>query len=112
MFFGRLGRLWYMKYIIVSVLGVLFVGFLEDNSLWAHLRNKQRIEELDAEIKRYTQNHQNDQKQIRELQENPKAVEKIARERYFMKADDEDIFVMNDETEEVNHHATDDETIK
>jgi cell division protein FtsB len=28
---------------------------------------------------------------------NPKAIEKIARERYFMKADDEDVFVLSDD---------------
>ena len=28
---------------------------------------------------------------------NPSAITKIARERYFMKADDEDIFVLSDE---------------
>ena len=34
---------------------------------------------------------------LRELETNPKAIEKIARERYFMKADDEDIFVLSDD---------------
>ena len=28
---------------------------------------------------------------------NPKAITKIARENYFMKADDEDIFVLSDD---------------
>ena len=32
----------------------------------------------------------------------PKAMEKIARERYFMKADDEDIFVLSDDGEMEN----------
>ena len=39
-------------------------------------------------------------RQIRALNRNPKAVERIARERYFMKADDEDIYVMRDDSEE------------
>ena len=38
-----------------------------------------------------------DQEKIRTLDSNPKAIEKIARERYFMKADDEDVFVLSDD---------------
>ena len=74
------------KYTIVCLLGVLIVGFLDENSIWSHFKNKQRISELEAEI--------------RELNRNPKAMEKIARERYFMKADDEDIFVLSDDDRE------------
>ena len=36
----------------------------------------------------------------------PKAMEKIARERYFMKADDEDIFVLSDDERSTNTFAT------
>ena len=38
-----------------------------------------------------------DMRELRMLDRNPKAIEKIARERYFMKADDEDIFVLSDD---------------
>ena len=31
------------------------------------------------------------------MSKDPKAMEKIARERYFMKADDEDIYVLSDD---------------
>ena len=109
-FLGSIRRLWYMKYLVVVVLGVLFVGFLDDNSLWAHMRNKQRIAELNEEIERYDKAYQRDQSQIRALQRSPKAIEKIARERYFMKADDEDIFVLSDDLEEPKTPATDNET--
>ena len=36
------------------------------------------------------------------LEADPKAMEKIARERYFMKADDEDIFVLEDDPKNTN----------
>jgi cell division protein FtsB len=78
-------------------LGVLIVGFLDENSLWSHLKNQHRISELQEEIDKYNAENQRDQAQIRELDRNPKAIEKIARERYFMKTDDEDIFVLSDD---------------
>ena len=38
-----------LKYAVVCVVGVLIVGFLDENSLWNHLKNRQRIEELAEE---------------------------------------------------------------
>jgi len=86
-----------LKYTVVCVLGVLIVGFLDENSIWNHFKNQQRISELEDEIGKYNAAYERDQAQIRELNRNPKAMEKIARERYFMKADDEDIFVLSDD---------------
>ena len=95
-FFLRMGRLWYMKYVVVLVLGLLYVGFLDENSFWAHRRNTQRIDDLTSEIASYKATYDKAQSQLDELEKDPKAVEKIARERYFMKAKDEDIFVLNE----------------
>jgi cell division protein FtsB len=41
--------------------------------------------------------NQKNKERIRQLEDNPKEIEKIAREQYFMKADDEDIFVLSDD---------------
>ena len=86
-----------LKYIVVCVAGVPIVRFLDENSLWSHMKNRQRISELMEEKDRYNAIFERDKAQIRELDRNPKAMEKIARERYFMKADDEDIFVLSDD---------------
>ena len=91
----------YFKYAVVCIIGVLLVGFLDDNSFWSHFKNTQRIEELEREKEKYNADYQRDQAQIKELDRNPKAIEKIARERYFMKADDEDIFVLSDDDRDV-----------
>ena len=81
-------------------MGVLIVGFLDENSVWSHLKNQQKISELEEETARYNAIFQRDQAQIREMDKNPKTMERIARERYFMKADDEDIFVLSDDDRE------------
>ena len=98
-----------LKYAVVFVVGVLIVGFLDENSLWSHMKNRQRIDELQEEKARYNASYQRDQAQIRELDHNPKAMERIARERYFMKADDEDIFVLK-EDDQTSKETADDET--
>ena len=74
------------------------------------MRNKQRISELEEEIDQYTERYHQDQERIRTLDSDPKAIEKIARERYFMKADDEDVFVLSDD--EKSDLITPDETAK
>ena len=61
-----------LKYIVVTVVGFIVIGFVDENSVWHHIVNRQRISELQDEIDRYTQH-------------------------YFMKADDEDIFVLSDD---------------
>lgn len=91
----------YFKYAVVCIVGVLLVGFLDDNSLWSHFKNRQRIAELTEEKDQFEADFNRDQAQIKELDRNPKAIEKIARERYFMKADDEDIFVLSDDDRDV-----------
>ena len=96
----RMWRSVYFKYAVVTILGILLVGFLDKNSLWSHFKNTQHIDELTEETEKYIEEYERNQAQIKELNKNPKAMEKIARERYYMKADDEDIFVLSDDERE------------
>lgn len=99
-FVAAMVRVWnlpFVKYAVISIIGIILVGFAGENSLWAHLRNKHYIGVLADEIEAYNVCYQADMRQIRELNRNPKAMERIARERYFMKHADEDIFVLSDD---------------
>lgn len=87
----------FVKFGVITIVGIVLVGFVGENSLLAHLRHKHYINSLSADIKVYNQRYQDDMSVIRELNHNPKAMERIARERYFMKHDDEDIFVLSDD---------------
>jgi len=105
-------RVWskpYVKYIVITVVGLVLVGAVGENSLLAHLRYKYRINELADEIDMYNSRYRDDMRQLHELNHNPKAIERIARERYFMKHDDEDIFVLSDDNREFQSIAPDDE---
>lgn len=100
--FLKFWHLPFMKYALTVVLGVLLVGFVGENSMWAHVRNLHRISKLNEEIHVYTSSHERDQEQLQRLDANPKAMEKIARERYFMKTKDEDIYVLSDDNRHTN----------
>lgn len=88
-----------LKYAVVVVVAVAIVGFADENSVWNHMANKRKIDGLEREIADYRKQYERDQAKLRQLDRDPKAIEKIARERYFMKADDEDIFVLSDDVQ-------------
>ena len=107
-FLSAVVRIWHLpfvKYGVISIIGVILVGAVGDNSLLAHIRNKQYIGELTDEINKYNEQAKADMRKIRELNRNPKAIE-----RYFMKHDDEDIFVLSDDDRSPQFIASDDET--
>lgn len=87
----------YLKYIVVLVVAVVMIGFVGSNSILGHFRYKLQISELKDEIDHYENEYKRDQARIHELQSNPKAMEKVAREQFFMKRSDEDIFVLSDD---------------
>lgn len=91
------------------IFGVLIVGFLDENSLLKHVRNRILVSELKEQIDAYNMQYEQDEQKIKELKRNPKAITMIARENYFMKADDEDIFVLSDDQKPVTDN---DETAK
>ncbi len=106
------GYLAHYKYLIVIIAGVLIVGVVDDNSIRQHIKYQVQIATLRSEIEKFQQQYESDSRRLQEMRANGRAYEKIARERYFMKADNEDIFVLStdipDETEsnEKNNNET------
>lgn len=98
---NNIGLIWniivHYKYYIVFILGALVVLVLDENSVLRQVQLNSQIESLKDEITKYTEDNKEATRRLRELERNPKAIEKIAREHYFMKADDEDIFVLSDD---------------
>lgn len=83
------------KYLIVIVAGVLIVGVVDDNSIRQHIKYQLQIATLREEIEKYRDQYEKDSRQLKEMRQGPDVFGKIARERYFMKSDDEDIFVLS-----------------
>lgn len=104
---SRLHPLWsflgHNKYWIVVISGVLIVGFVDENSLLQHIRNRMKIRDLKTQIEEYNDLYERDNAKLKQLRRDPKAITKIARENYFMKADDEDIFVLSDDENDIEN---------
>lgn len=101
------GMIAHYKYVIVIVLGIVLVGFVDDNSFVQRVKYDLQISDLKDQIKAYDETHAKNAEALHELKRDPKKIEKIAREKYFMKADDEDVFVLSDD---VQFTEKDDET--
>jgi len=85
------------RYWIVTIAGILIVGVLDENSFMQRVKYSLQISDLKEQISSYRSQYEKDDAQLKELRRNPYAITRIAREKYFMKADDEDIFVLSDD---------------
>ena len=81
------------KYFITFLIIALIVGVVDEDSFLNRHPRRVRIDMLRQEIANYKHQYDEADSKIRELESNPRAVEKIARERYHMKRADEDVFV-------------------
>ena len=84
------------KYLItILVFGVIIV-FLDENSLIQRAQHRQEINTLTSEIEKYRKQYEEDTRKLKELTDNPEALEKIAREKYLMKKPNEDVFIFEE----------------
>ena len=96
--FSSLGRLLgRYKYIITVILGLLWVCLLDEYSWSERIRLHSRINVLNDEYAELARENERDSLLLDDLKRHPKAYERVARERYFMKAPKEDVFVLSDE---------------
>jgi cell division protein FtsB len=84
------------KYILTILFFAIVMGFVGENSFVNRYKHKQEIEALSDEIAKYRQQYERDTERLEELMNSDEALEKIARERYFMSEEDEDIFIFED----------------
>lgn len=84
------------KYIIALVVFGVLIGFVGDHCLVKRYQQKQEIAKLESEIQNQVSKFNQDKEQLEQLKNDSEAIEHIAREKYYMKCEDEDIFVIED----------------
>jgi cell division protein FtsB len=90
----RLSRL--NKYWLVTILFFVFTFLTGDSSLYNRYRYVEKINALENEIRRYRMEIEHNRQRIQELQTSKAGLEQFAREAYFMKSEDEDLFVVEE----------------
>lgn len=85
------------KYGVALLLFALIVGLTDENSLYTRYQRRVEIGHLHREIDKYQAQYDAERAQLQALENDPKAVERMARERYLMKRPNEDVFVFMEE---------------
>lgn len=87
------------KYVITVIVFGILIGFVGEHSLVERYKQRQEMKELQSEIDKYNSKFDSDKELLMRLKNNPEAIKDVARERYFMKKENEDIFIIEDEKE-------------
>lgn len=81
------------RYAVALMIFVVYVGFMDRNSVLSQLQTKIDLSRLQAEKTFYTKEIAYYKDAMVSLVANPAKLEKFARETYLMKRPDEDIFL-------------------
>jgi len=86
-------RLMTNMYVLVLTLFVIWMAFFDTNSLLIHLELKKEINKLEQQKAFLKDEIEKDKKVLKKLS-NEDELEKFAREEYYMKKDNEEIFLI------------------
>ena len=88
------------RYVIVLVFFTVWMLFLDNTSYMEHRILNKQLNELEDNKKYYQDEIKKDEENIKELK-NPDMQEKYAREKYYMKRDSEDIYIIEFEGDSI-----------
>jgi cell division protein DivIC len=83
------------KYILTALCFVVWVLFIDDRDfITTHFKHVRELHKLEARKVYFESQILTVRKELDQLKSNPAALEKYAREKYLMKRDNEDLFVV------------------
>ncbi|UKJ08647.1 FtsB family cell division protein [Solitalea lacus] len=91
------------KYYLTLVLFFVWMLFLDRNDFISQYEYRQKLHQIRKDQDYYKEEIIKVKKDLKELSTDPQQLEKFAREKYLMKKDGEDIFVIVSENEEMKN---------
>ena len=82
------------KYFITFAAFCVVVLFLDTNVFFTQLDRRKELRDLQQSKRHYTTQIASERKELEALKTNPATLEKYAREKYLMKRDNEEIFLV------------------
>lgn len=80
------------RYLLTGALALFWVTFVSDIDLIYLFKSSQELRAQERQVEHYERAIQESYKQLADLSSNPERLERFAREQYFMKRDNEDLF--------------------
>jgi cell division protein FtsB len=96
----RLFNLVKNKFFLVTIAFLVWMVFFDKNDLLSQYQYHQQVSKLKQERDFYKKETEKVSKDLDELNSNPQKLEKFAREKYLMKKDNEDVFVVVKESKQ------------
>ena len=84
------------KYLVTALGFLVWITFFDERDLLTNLRHHSELKSLEKSRDQYARDISATRKELDQLQKDPAMVEKYAREKYRMKRDDEDIFIVSE----------------
>lgn len=85
------------KYILASVFFVCWMLFFDHNDIFLQSSRYGELKDLQESKAYYEEQIRKTQKEVENIRTNQASVEKIAREKYLMKKDNEELFIITPE---------------
>ncbi len=82
------------KYFIALACFAVIMLFLDKNDVFSRLGRDKELRELKQSKEHYSRQIETESKELEALKKDPGTLEKYAREKYLMKKDNEDIFLV------------------
>lgn len=90
------------KYVISILVFVVWISFFDRNDLFTQWERKKELQKLETSKEYYETEIASTEKELKELQNNPAALEKFARENFYLKRPEEQVFIISPSSEEKN----------
>jgi cell division protein DivIC len=85
------------KYLVTISAFVVWMLFFDTRDMLTQRERSRELEKLKESKAYFTSEIEKETKALQELKSDPAAIEKLAREKYFMKKDNEDLFIIQNE---------------
>ncbi len=84
------------KYLLTGVGFLVWIVFFDDRDLINNLHHRQELKELEMSRDQYLGQIKATKEELEQLKKNPALLEKYAREKYRMKKDNEDLYIVTE----------------
>lgn len=90
------------KYVIATVIFLLVIGFIDTNNIGQFFRNRATLKAQREQMEFYRREIASMEEKLEQLQSKKDSLEQFAREEYFYKEKDEDVYLLQGPSSSVN----------
>ncbi|MDI9364807.1 MAG: septum formation initiator family protein [Flavobacterium sp.] len=94
------------RYLLAIVFFAVWMCFFDQRDIFNTINQKQKLKALETKKHYYQTEIEKAKQDLNNLQNSPEALEKFAREKYLMKKNGEDIFIIEDTTATKNSYLS------